>query len=73
MTNVTHFIHKVYIRSYSLNYQLISLLSDDIFYAYTSPNIVYLLFSYVEKNVALAWADCEKQCETSGKIASLPT
>jgi len=73
MTNVTHFRHKVYIRNYSLTYRFICLLSDDIFYAYTSPNILYLLFSYVEKILALAWAGWEKQWETSGKIASLPT
>jgi len=34
MTNVTHFIYKVYIRSYSLNYRLICLLSYDILCLY---------------------------------------
>jgi len=43
MTNVTHFIYKVYIGSYSLTYQPICLLLDDIFYAYTSHCLVFVL------------------------------
>lgn len=40
----------MYIRSYSLTNRLICLFSDDIFYLYTSPNILYLLFSYFVEN-----------------------